>query len=145
MNWAGISWFLKFNIEKCYDTMNRHRLVSILKEKIDDQRFIDLIFKLFNAGIIGWEKTLDPDSSKNIGQESIISPILANIYLHKLDVKIAQMTKEYQKGKIRRKNLKTVNTEHREKEFKFLSLETHATIMSKHRSDQRKLGVTMTD
>lgn len=53
INWAGISWFLKFDVEKCYNSMNRYRLVSILKEKIDDQRFIDLIFKLFNAGVIG--------------------------------------------------------------------------------------------
>merc|ERR1712060_881123 len=58
MNWTGISWFLEFNVDKCYDTMDRHRLVSILKEEIDDQRFVDLIFKLFNASVIGWKKGL---------------------------------------------------------------------------------------
>ena len=48
--WAGISWFLEFDVEKCYDKIDRHRLVNILKENIDDSRFIDLIYKLFNAG-----------------------------------------------------------------------------------------------
>lgn len=68
MNWTGISWFLEFEVEKCYDTMDRHHLVSILKEKIDDQRFIDLIFKLFNAGIIGWKEGLGPDPSEGVVQ-----------------------------------------------------------------------------
>jgi hypothetical protein len=52
MTWTGISWFLEFGVEKCYDNIDRHRLTSILKEEINDQRFIDLIFKLLNAGMI---------------------------------------------------------------------------------------------
>lgn len=107
MNWTGISWFLEFNVEKCYENINCHRLVSILKEEIDDQRFIDLIFKLFNAGIIGRREGPGPDPSEGV------VPILVNIYLHKLDVEVASITKEYQKGKIRRKNIEAVNIEHR--------------------------------
>ena len=148
MSWTGISWFLEFDVEKCYDTMDRHRLVNILKEKIDDQRFIDLIFKLFNAGVIGWKEGLGPDPSEGVAQGSVVSPILANIYLHKLDLEVAQITEEYQKGKIRRKNLEAVNAERREyrkKQFKLLPPEKQAVIMSKHRADRRKLGVTMTD
>jgi retron-type reverse transcriptase len=56
INWTGISWFLEFDVEKYYDSIDRHRLVSILKEDIDDQRFIDLVFKLFNAGVVGWKE-----------------------------------------------------------------------------------------
>ena len=148
MNWTGISWFLEFDVEKCYDSIDRQRLVSILKEKINDQRFIDLIFKLFNAGIIGWKEGLGPDPSEGVAQGSVVSPILANIYLHKLDVEIAQITKEYQKGKNRCNNLEVYNAErrvYRRKEFKLFSPERQAAIMSKHRADRRKLGVTMTD
>lgn len=136
------------DVEKCYDSMNRHRLVSILKEEIDDQRFIDLIFKLFNAGVIGWKEGFGSNFLKDVAQISIVSPILANIYLHKLDVEVANITKKYQKGKIRRKNLEAVNAERREyrrKEFKLFPPEKQAAIMLKHSSDLRKLGVTMTD
>jgi Reverse transcriptase (RNA-dependent DNA polymerase) len=52
LNWTGISWFLKFGIDKYYDTFDRHRMIRMLREEIDDQRFIDLIFKLFNVGVM---------------------------------------------------------------------------------------------
>ena len=148
MNWTGISWFLEFEIEKCYDIMDRHHLVSILKEKIDDQRFIDLIFKLFNAGIIGWKEGFGPDPSEGVAQGSGVSPTLANIYLHRLDVEVANIIKEYRKGKIRRKNLEAENAErrvYRRKQFKLSPPEKQAAIMLKHRFDRHKLGVTMTD
>lgn len=148
MNWTGISWFLEFDVEKCYDTIDRHRLVSILKEKINDQRFIDLIFKLFNAGIVGWKEGLGPDPLAGVAQGSVVSPILSNIYLHRLDAEVAEITKEYQKGKIRRKNSEVLNAErrvYRKKEFMRLSPEKQAAIMSKHRAERRKLGLTMTD
>lgn len=64
LNLTGISWFLEFDVEKCYDSIDRHRLISILKEDIKDQCFIDLIFKLFNAGVISWKEGLGPDLRK---------------------------------------------------------------------------------
>ena len=148
MNWTGISWFLEFDVEKCYDSIDRHRLVSILKEDINDQRFIGLIFKLFNAGVIGWKEGLGPDPSQGVSQGSVLSPLLANIYLHKLDEEVAAITFEYQKGKKRRANKDVINAERRllrKKDFKKLSPEKQAAIMSKHRAERRKLGVTRTD
>jgi len=148
LNWTGISWFLEFDIEKCYDTIDCYRLVSILKEKIDDQRFIDLIFKLFNEGVIGWQKKLGPDSSESIIQRSVVSPILVNIYLHKLDMEVGNIIKKYQKGKIRRKNLKAVNVDcrfSRNKKFKLFLSEKQITTMLKHKSVRCKPSVTMTD
>jgi len=148
MNWTGISWFLEFDVEKCYDTIDRHRLVSILKEEIEDQRFIDLIFKLFNAGVIGWKEGLGPDPSKGVSQGSVLSPLLSNIYLHKLDLEISKITEEYQKGKKRRLCKDVVNAERcvrRKKDFKMLSPERRAVIMSEHRAERRKLKATLTD
>jgi group II intron reverse transcriptase/maturase len=148
LHWTGISWFLEFDVEKCYDNIDRHRLTNILKEDIDDQRFLDLIYKLFNAGVVGWKEGLGPDPSKGISQGSVLSPVLSNIYLHKLDVEVAKITEEYQKGKIRRFFREVLNAErrvHRKKDFKRLSPEQQAAIMSKHRAERRKMGVTMTD
>lgn len=148
MNWTGISWFLKFDVEKHYDTIDRQCFVSIVREKIDDQRFIDLIFKLFDVGIISWKERLDPSPLEGVAQRSAVYSILVNIYLHKLDVEVANITKEYQKGKIRRKDLKAFNVkccEYRRKVFKFLPPEKQAVIMTKHRADRCKVGVNMTD
>jgi len=148
MNWTGISWFLEFDVEKCYDSIDRHRLVSMLKEDINDQRFLDLIFKLFNAGVIGWKEGLGPDPSEGVSQGSVLSPLLANIYLHKLDEEVASIVAEYQKGKTRRLNKDVINAERRtirSKEFKKLSLEKRAAIKSKLRAECRKMGVSRTD
>jgi retron-type reverse transcriptase len=111
MNWTGISWFLEFGVEKCYNTMDKHRFISILKENIQDQRFIDLIVKLFNAGIIGWKEGLGPDPSQRVSQDSILLPLLANIYLHKLDLEVASIILEYQKGKRKRLNKDVITPE----------------------------------
>jgi retron-type reverse transcriptase len=97
-------------VKKCNDNSYRHRLISILKEKINDQRFIDLIFKLFNAGIIEWKEGLGSYLSKGVAQGSVVSSILMNIYLQKLDVEIASITKEYQKRRI---NKEVVSSERR--------------------------------
>ena len=148
LNWTGISWFLEFDVENCYDNIDRHRLVNIFKEDIEDQRFLDLIFKLFNAGIVGWKEGLGPDPFEGIPQGFVLSPILSNIYLHKLDVEVAKITEEYQKGKNRRVFSDLKNAErrvYRNKEFRMLSPERRAAIMSRHRAERRKLGLTLTD
>jgi len=147
MNWTGISWFLEFDVEKCFDRIDRHRLISILKEDISDQRFIDLIFKLFNAGVIGWREG-GPDPSEGVSQGSVLSPILCNIYLHKLDLEVDRIINEYKQGKKRRLFADVYNAErrvYRSNEFKKLSPQRQAAIMSKQRADRRKLGKTMTD
>jgi group II intron reverse transcriptase/maturase len=148
LNWTGISWFLEFDVEKCYDNIDRHRFINILKEDIEDQRFLDLVHKLFNAGVVGWKEGLGPDPSKGVSQGSVLSPILSNIYLHKLDVEVVKIIEEYQKGKKRRVFQDVFNAErrvYRKKDFKRLSSEQQAAIMSKHRAERRKMGVTMTD
>ena len=148
LNWTGISWFLEFDVEKCYDNIDRHRLINILREDIEDQRFLDLVHKLFNAGAIGWKEGLGSDPSTGVSQGSLLSPILLNIYLHKLDLEVAKIIEEYQKGKKRRIVKDVLNAErlvYRKKYFKMLSPERQAALMSKHRAERRKIGVTMTD
>lgn len=81
-------------MENCYDNIDRHRLINVLKKNIDDQKFLDLIHKLFNANVICFRAKSLP--------RSILLSIFSNIYLHKLDVEIAKITEKYQKGKKRR-------------------------------------------
>lgn len=44
--WKGISWFLEFDLHKCFDSMDRHRLVRLLRDKIEDQQLFDLLHKM---------------------------------------------------------------------------------------------------
>ena len=77
----GISWLLEFDIRKCYDTIDRHRLVSIFLEKIHDQPFSELILKLFQARATRSQvyfflcvDRVGPSPEAGVPQGSVISP-----------------------------------------------------------------------
>ena len=78
-------------------------LLSILRESIKDDRFIRLIERLLKAGYLEewrWNQTYS-----GTPQGSIVSPILANLYLDKLDKFVEQvLIPEYTKGKRRKPN-----------------------------------------
>lgn len=70
------------DIEKFFDTIDHQRLMEILRKRIADRRFLRLIWRLLSAGVLterGVEK-----NTLGTPQGSIISPILANIYLHEI-------------------------------------------------------------
>lgn len=70
--------------------------MEILSRRIKDQRFLDLIRKALNAGYYEFNKY----SHTVVGtpQGSIISPILSNIYLDKLDNFVAELKEEFDLG-----------------------------------------------
>jgi group II intron reverse transcriptase/maturase len=81
--WNGTTWCIEGDIKGCFDNIDHAVLLSILKEKIHDNRFIRLIENLLKAGYMEeWRyyKTLSGSP-----QGGIISPILSNIYLDRLD------------------------------------------------------------
>ncbi|KAG0566278.1 hypothetical protein KC19_7G051700 [Ceratodon purpureus] len=86
--WRGNSWFMEFCVEKSYDETNQKRLKNILSDKIEDKRFLDTLFQMFNAGVIGLDKT-------NIEEGGILSSILCNIYYQKLDEEVQVIMKEW--------------------------------------------------
>ena len=48
--WGGINWTIEGDIQACFDELDHHVLVTTLQKKIQDQRFLNLIWKLLNAG-----------------------------------------------------------------------------------------------
>ena len=81
--WIGIRWVIKFDIEQCFDNINREVLLNILQSRIDDVRFINLIEKLISVGYLeNWKYN---KTFSGIPQGGIISPILSNIYFNELD------------------------------------------------------------
>jgi group II intron reverse transcriptase/maturase len=82
--WTGVNWLIEGDIRACFDELDHRTLVSLLHKKIDDQRFLNLIWKLLNAGYMDLHGTTW-DSLIGSPQGGIASPIVANVYLHELD------------------------------------------------------------
>jgi group II intron reverse transcriptase/maturase len=81
--WIGTKYFIEGDISQCFDSLNHEVMLSILREKLHDERFLRLIAHLLQAGYLeDWRYQATYSGSP---QGSIVSPILANIYLSKLD------------------------------------------------------------
>ena len=88
------------DIEQAYPTIDHHTLVNILKKRIDDPRFIRLIWKLLGCGVLDQERIIW--SKTGVPQGSIVSPILANIYYHELDEFVLSLKEELETPKSRK-------------------------------------------
>ncbi len=83
VKWMNTKWFIEFDIKGCFDNIDHNILISILEERIDSNGFILLITKFLKAGYLeNWKYNITYSGTP---QGGIISPILANIYLDKLD------------------------------------------------------------
>ncbi|MEH2159377.1 reverse transcriptase domain-containing protein [Nostoc sp.] len=101
--WQGTKWFIEGDIRGCFDNIDQKILMSILREKIQDNRFLRLIETLLTAGYC--EQWRYHSTLSGTPQGSIVSPILANIYLDKLDKFVEQtVIPEYTRGKCRAEN-----------------------------------------
>ena len=75
-----VSWILDADIRSFFDTVNQEWLIRFVEHRIDDRRIIRLIRKWLTAGVM--EDGIVTVSDKGTGQGAVISPLLANIYLH---------------------------------------------------------------
>jgi RNA-directed DNA polymerase len=74
-----VNWILDADIRAFFDTINQEWLIRFLEHRIGDRRIIRLIQKWLKAGIL--EDGVVTTSEVGTGQGSVISPLLANIYL----------------------------------------------------------------
>lgn len=79
----GYEWVIDLDIEKYFDTVNHDKLISILREKVNDATTLNLIRRFLKAGVM--EDGLVSPSEEGVPQGGPLSPILSNIYLDKLD------------------------------------------------------------
>ena len=98
----GVKWFVEGDIKGYFDNINHSVLINTLCERIEDERFIRLVRKFLNAGYI--EDWKFQRTYSGTPQGGIISPLLANIYLDKLDKYIADYINNFDKGKNRKEN-----------------------------------------
>lgn len=113
----GAVWFIEGDIKGCFDHINHKKLINILEESIDDPRFIRLIKDMLEAGYL--EEWQYHATHSGTPQGGVISPLLANIYMHKLDEYVENTLKTiYNKGKVRKRNVKYNSIVHAMKKAK---------------------------
>ena len=82
-HWTGVRWFVEGDIKGCFDNIDHEVLLSVLGEKLHDNRFLRLLKYLLKAGYMEdwkYDRTLS-----GTPQGGVVSPILANVYLDRLD------------------------------------------------------------
>lgn len=79
----GYEWVIDLDIEKYFDTVNHDKLVSILRERINDAATLHLIRSFLKSGVM--ENGLESRTEEGVPQGGPLSPILSNVYLDKLD------------------------------------------------------------
>ncbi|MDX3852035.1 reverse transcriptase domain-containing protein [Streptomyces sp. AK02-01A] len=102
-NWTGTTWFIEGDISDCFGSLDHDVLLAILSERILDNRFLRLIRQMLKAGYLEdwrWHATLSGSP-----QGGVLSPLLSNIYMDRLDRFVEKvLMPEYTRGKTRRKN-----------------------------------------
>jgi group II intron reverse transcriptase/maturase len=81
--WTGTTWFIEGDISDCFGSLDHETMLSILGEKILDNRFLRLIKQMLQAGYLEdwtWNATLS-----GAPQGGVVSPVLSNIYMDRLD------------------------------------------------------------
>ena len=97
---SGAKWFIEGDIKGFFDNIDHDVLVGILRERISDDRFIRLIRKFLKAGYV--EDWTFHNTYSGMPQGGIVSPILANIYLDKLDKYVKEYIRHVDMGTKRR-------------------------------------------
>jgi len=101
--WTGTVWFVEADISDCFGSLDHQVILRILAEKIRDNRFLRLIANMLKAGYLeDWQYH---ETLSGCPQGGVVSPILSNIYLDKLDQFVEQeLIPQYTQGRIRRHN-----------------------------------------
>ncbi|MDY7076720.1 MAG: reverse transcriptase domain-containing protein [Chloroflexota bacterium] len=96
----GTVWLIEGDIRGCFDNISREVLVDILSEDIHDGRLLNLIRRCIEAGYVeDWQYN---KTYSGVPQGGIISPLLSNVYMHKLDEYIEEeLVPQYTRGKRR--------------------------------------------
>ena len=125
--WRRCTWVIEGDIRAYFDTIDHHRLCSILGKYIEDSNFFNLYWKLVRAGYIESKSNKGAVivGPKGVPQGGVLSPLLSNIYLHELDLFMGRLQTIYGK------ELKSV------KDRAYLDVE-QALKRARHKYDKQK-------
>ena len=98
--WTGTKWLVDIDIKGYFNNINHEILMELLKKTIEDTQFLNLIRDMLKAGYV--EDLQYHETHSGTPQGGIVSPILANIYLHELDEFMEKKKQEFDHGKGRK-------------------------------------------
>jgi group II intron reverse transcriptase/maturase len=102
-SFQGSSWLIEGDIKGCFDHIDHHVLMDILSRDIKDGRLLNLIHMSLEAGVM--EDWTYHKTYSGTPQGGVLSPLLANIYLHDLDTFIEDtLIPQYTRGHRRKKS-----------------------------------------
>ncbi len=109
--WVGTAWFVEGDISACFDSLDHTVMMNILRENIHDGRLLRLIETLLAAGYL--EEWRYHATVSGCPQGSILSPVLANAYLNKLDSFVETvLMPTYNQGQRRKPNMAYIRVQH---------------------------------
>jgi group II intron reverse transcriptase/maturase len=86
---AGYRWVVDADIEHFFDTLDHQQLMAALRRRISDGAVLRLIYRWLKAGYL-WEGEYH-DTDQGSPQGGVLSPLLANVYLHGFDQALRQL------------------------------------------------------
>jgi len=111
----GVKWIVEGDIKACFDSFDHHVLIDLLRQRIQDEYFISLMWKFLKAGYM--EQWTYHSTYTGTPQGSGMSPVLANIYLHELDIFMAEYQQKHDVGKA---NGRKDSKEYRKARWKYI-------------------------
>ncbi|MEA4921722.1 MAG: reverse transcriptase domain-containing protein [Clostridiaceae bacterium] len=146
---TGVKWFVEGDIKGFFDNINHEVMIGILAERIKDEKLLRLIRKFLNAGYLeGWHYR---NTYSGTPQGGIISPILANVYLDKLDRYMEELKKRFDKGTERAVYPETYELEKKRgviaKKLRNTNSEEERRLLTEkiHEIDRKKLTMPYSD
>jgi group II intron reverse transcriptase/maturase len=130
--WTGTVWFVEGDIRDCFGQIDHEILLKIMAEKIRDNRFLRLIRNMLRAGYL--EDWVYHETLSGTPQGGVVSPLLSNIYLHKLDEYVEQvLIPQHTKGDRRKAN----------PEYRKVAVRRRAALKEGDRASARELEKRM--
>ena len=80
---GGFTWVIEGDVKSCFDEISHKAILGCIKEKVMDNKFLDLIDRLLKAGV-EIDGVVHP-TTRGVPQGGVASPLLANVVLNKLD------------------------------------------------------------
>ena len=128
--WTSVRWFVEGDIKGCFDNIDHEVLLAALGEKLHDNRFLRLLKYLLKAGYLeDW--TYGRTLSGTL-QGGVVSPILANIYLDRLDKYVETvLIPAHTRGTARKYNRQWVNLRSRAGHYRRMGNHAMAAALRK--------------
>lgn len=153
-NCTGTKWWVEGDIKGFFDNIDHKTMIQILRKRIKDEKFLNIVWKFLRAGYL--EDFKYNCTYSGTPQGGIISPILSNIYLNEFDTYIEKYINNFNKGDKRKDNkeYKLISERIRARRIKLRKLtdDEKAELNSKleellkereeYRNSQYELGIT---